>query len=379
MIPSFGEGAVLGQRYRLERILGSGGMASVWLAHDDRLARVVAVKILSDTLAYDTSYVGRFRREARLAAGLSHPNLVQVYDFADEDERPYLVMEHVPGQTLAERISDESVAELAPGRVAQELLGALDHIHCTGIIHRDIKPANVLIASDDTVKVTDFGIAQSQDATRLTSTGLVIGTRSYMAPEVLAGDPATVRSDLYGCARVLEEAFGDRLTPELEALVRRLGNEDPASRPKSASAALASLGVPGALDEASTAATAPLSTGRTAPTTIVGVADRPRLRPLLIGGLAAVVGTLVGGVLLLNGGDEPSSRELQQTSEAQNQSRSQTDAELAAPAEQTTVTETVATESTDAAKPRGTSEPDKVKPPKPPKFPPGKAKGLKKQ
>jgi eukaryotic-like serine/threonine-protein kinase len=178
----FSEGALVAGRYRLERILGTGGMASVWLARDERLGRPVAVKLLSDSLAHDESYLHRFRREARLAAGLSHPNLVTVYDFGDEDERPYLVMEYVEGGTLTDRIAGGTAHELDPGRLARELLDALDHIHSAGIVHRDIKPGNVLIAPDGSARVTDFGIAQPEGATRLTGTGLRPVTMSWRPP-----------------------------------------------------------------------------------------------------------------------------------------------------------------------------------------------------
>jgi serine/threonine-protein kinase len=137
------DGALLGGRYRLERVLGTGGMATVWLARDERLGRPVAAKILSDTLAADPTYLRRFRREVRLAAGLSHPNLVTVYDFGGEGERPYLAMEYVEGGSLADRISAGTARALDPSRLARELLGALDHIHGAGIVHRDIKPGNV--------------------------------------------------------------------------------------------------------------------------------------------------------------------------------------------------------------------------------------------
>src|SRR5215207_941224 len=298
----FGEGGLVEGRYRLERILGTGGMASVWLARDERLGRPVAVKLLSDSLAHDESYLSRFRREARLAAGLSHPNLVKVYDFG-EDERPYLVMEYVEGGTLADRIAGGTAHELDPGRLARELLGALDHIHSAGIVHRDIKPGNVLIAPDGSARVTDFGIAQPEDATRLTSTGLVIGTRNYIAPEVLRGEAATVRSDLYSCAMVLQEAFGDLLPPRLAPLVGRLGDEDPARRPESASAALARLAAssaPSGPGASATAPTAPLPPDRTAPTIPIG-ATTARTRPhrRLLTGLGIIAALLVVGVLVL--------------------------------------------------------------------------------
>ena len=169
-------------------------MAVVWLATDERLGRPVAVKILSDTLTADAEYLGRFRREARVAAGVQHPNLVPVYDF-DAGERPYLVMEYIEGGDLATRLDRGD----APGadQVASELLAALRHIHAAGVLHRDIKPQNVLIDHHGHARLTDFGIAQPLDAASLTRTGQVIGTEAFIAPEVMAGDPASERSDLY--------------------------------------------------------------------------------------------------------------------------------------------------------------------------------------
>jgi serine/threonine-protein kinase len=231
-------GAVLKRRYRLERLLGRGGMASVWLGHDDVLDRPVAVKVLSDTLACDPDFLARFRREATVAAGLSHPNLVGVYDYSESDERPYLVMEFVPGDDLGELIARE--VRIDRDELARELLGAVAHIHTAGIIHRDIKPHNVVIAPDWSAKLIDFGIALPRDATSLTQTGLVLGTKRYAAPEVMEGRAATERSDLYSCGLVLR-ACGGRGTPALEALVASLTRTDPSSRPRSAQEALLQL------------------------------------------------------------------------------------------------------------------------------------------
>jgi len=168
-------GRRLGNRYLLERRLGHGGMSVVWLATDERLGRPVAVKVLSDTMAADREYLDRFRREAKVAAGLQHPNLVSVYDF-NADERPYLVMEYVEGGDLASRVArgETPTAE----RLARELLGALAHIHGAGVLHRDIKPQNVLIDAQGHARLTDFGIAQPRDAASLTRTGQVIGTEA---------------------------------------------------------------------------------------------------------------------------------------------------------------------------------------------------------
>jgi eukaryotic-like serine/threonine-protein kinase len=299
MASSFGDGSLLGERFRLKRLLGTGGMATVWLARDERLRRPVAVKILSDTLAADPAYLQRFRREARLAAGLSHP---------------------IERGSLADRISEGSARGLGASRLARELLEALDHIHRAGIIHRDVKPGNVLIAPDGTAKLTDFGIAQPEGATRLTTTGLVVGTRSYIAPEVGRGEPATVRSDLYSCGTVLLEASGDPPPPELAGLVTRLGDQDPGRRPESASRALALLAEPsppaGAEPPTATAATEPLAPDRAARTIPIGARSRqPRRRetrllvgPRALAGAALLAALIVLGVVLVSGGDDtPSS------------------------------------------------------------------------
>jgi serine/threonine-protein kinase len=232
------KGAVLKGRYRLDHMLGRGGMASVWRGHDSVLDRPVAVKVLSDTIASDPDFLARFRREATVAAALSHPNLVRVYDYGEAGERPYLVMEMVPGEDLAGMIERKTPVDRE--RLAAQLLAALDHIHRAGIVHRDVKPQNVLVERDGNAKLIDFGIALPRDATALTSTGLVLATRSYAAPEVMRGEPATERSDLYSCGLVLAACDGRRV-PELEALVARLTSEDPAGRPTSAAAALADL------------------------------------------------------------------------------------------------------------------------------------------
>ena len=179
-------GTLLGGRYRLERRIGGGGMASVWLATDGQLGRAVAVKVLSDTLADDPGYRARFRREAKVAAQVSHASLVRIFDTAAQDGRPYLVMEYVPGPTLAARIA--AGERVDANRLADELLGALAHIHRAGIVHRDVKPANVLFDPGGRTKLTDFGIAQPEDATQITQTGEVIGTPASISASV---DPHT--------------------------------------------------------------------------------------------------------------------------------------------------------------------------------------------
>ena len=233
-------GRVLGDRYELKRLIAAGGMATVWLAEDEKLERPVAVKVLSETLTADPAYRARFEREAQVAAGMLHPNLVKVYDYAAGGPRPYLVMEYVDGPTLAALVSEDP-AVLEPRRLAAELLGALDHIHSAGVVHRDVKPSNVLIDRDGCAKLTDFGIARPSDATQLTQTGHVIGTLSYMAPEVKEGQEATRRSDLYSLGAVLEEVVRVAPDPAVAALAGELAAKSPEQRPPNAAAALAAL------------------------------------------------------------------------------------------------------------------------------------------
>jgi serine/threonine-protein kinase len=235
---SIGPGSLLKGRYQVERLLGRGGMASVWRARDEVLDRAVAVKLLSDTISSDPEFLARFRREARVAAGLWHPNLIGVYDYAERTERPYLVMEFVPGGDLATRIKHGAID---CERLARELLGAVAHIHAAGIVHRDIKPQNVLIAPDGSAKLIDFGIALPADATALTRTGHLLGTARYLAPEVMNGGPAGARSDLYSCGVLLRDCLDDSASASLRALVNRLADPDPRARPASAERALARL------------------------------------------------------------------------------------------------------------------------------------------
>ncbi|MGH2985282.1 MAG: serine/threonine-protein kinase, partial [Solirubrobacterales bacterium] len=236
--PLLASGRRLGERYRLERPLGHGGMAAVWLATDERLDRQVAVKVLSDTLAHDDEYLDRFQREAHVAAGLQHPHLVSIYDF-DAGDRPFLVMEYIPGGDLAQRVEAGDVPDAES--LARELLSALRHIHAAGVLHRDIKPQNVLIDAAGHARLTDFGIAQPRDATALTKTGHVIGTEAYLAPEVKQGAPASEQADLFALGVVLADASREGAAAGLWELTDRLRDPDPDLRPHSAAAALATL------------------------------------------------------------------------------------------------------------------------------------------
>ena len=232
--------ALAGGRYVFERHLGSGGMASVWLARDQSLDRPVAIKLMADTLADDERWLERFKREARAAAALSHAHIVKVFDFGIEELRAYLVMAHVPGGSLRDRIRDGGALP-EPAGLASELLGALGHVHAAGIVHRDVKPGNILLDEHDRSQLTDFGIARPQDAETMTQTGMVLGTMRYLAPEVAEGAQATERSDLYAAGEVLREAAGEDPAAALRGLIDALTDADPERRPPSAEEALALL------------------------------------------------------------------------------------------------------------------------------------------
>jgi eukaryotic-like serine/threonine-protein kinase len=236
-------GATIEGRYRLERKLGVGGMAEVWLAGDTRLHRLVAVKLLSESLVDDPGFVERFGREARIAAGLSHPALVPVHDLGITGDRPFLVMEYVEGETLADRI-DRAPETVDVEALATEMLGALEHVHEAGIIHRDVKPGNILYGDAGRIRLMDFGIARMSGAdTQITQSGQVLGTLRYLAPELRDGAEPSPASDLYSLGVVLadcrERAGGGEA---LEPLIERLRAADPARRPVSARSALRELG-----------------------------------------------------------------------------------------------------------------------------------------
>ncbi|MFJ2110407.1 MULTISPECIES: Stk1 family PASTA domain-containing Ser/Thr kinase [unclassified Streptomyces] len=202
----------LGGRYELGSVLGRGGMAEVYLAHDTRLGRSVAVKTLRADLARDPSFQARFRREAQSAASLNHPAIVAVYDtgedYVDGVSLPYIVMEHVDGSTLRELL--HSGRRLLPERTLEMTVGilqALEYSHRNGIVHRDIKPANVMLTRTGQVKVMDFGIARAMgdSGMTMTQTSAVIGTAQYLSPEQAKGEQVDARSDLYSTGCLLYE------------------------------------------------------------------------------------------------------------------------------------------------------------------------------
>ena len=217
-------------------------MAIVYQAHDRELGRVVAVKRLADNLSHDRSFRDRFLREAQLAAPLSHPNLVRVYDFGhDPDGRPFIVMEYVEGGSLAEALARDGV--LSPARVvavARDCCSGLAYAHAAGLVHRDLKPQNLLLDLDGRVKIADFGIARSLDGTSLTLTGSVLGTAGYLAPEQAGGAQVSAAADIYGLGVTLHQlATGTMPGPDapqalpepLRSVVARCLDPDPGRRP----------------------------------------------------------------------------------------------------------------------------------------------------
>jgi eukaryotic-like serine/threonine-protein kinase len=196
---------VLGGRYALAAVLGTGGMATVWRARDEVLGREVAVKVLSPPYAADPGFAARFEREARHAAAVSHPRLVTVFDCGVDGGTPYLVMELVTGRTLRQ-VLDEA-GPLPAGQaaaIAAAVCEGLQAAHAAGLVHRDIKPANIILAGGE-AKILDFGIARAEGTAAGTATGIVLGTAAYLSPEQAAGRPAGPSSDLYALGCVLFE------------------------------------------------------------------------------------------------------------------------------------------------------------------------------
>jgi eukaryotic-like serine/threonine-protein kinase len=254
-------GDLIADRYELEELVGTGGMSSVFRAHDRQLDRRVAIKILHEHYAEDPEYLERFRREARAVAKLSHPNIVTVIDRGDDDGRQYIVFEHVEGENLKELALRSG--RLPVGRALELALAVADGLsfaHDHGLVHRDVKPQNVLLSREGEVKVTDFGIARSLHMEHgVTQTGTVLGTGEYLAPEQASGKPVSAATDVYSLGVVLWELLaGDvpfvgenfvavalrhvnepppslrerrpDVTPRLEAAVDRALAKDPAHR-----------------------------------------------------------------------------------------------------------------------------------------------------
>ena len=257
-------GEILVNRYEILEKIGDGGMALVYSAKDHLLNRVVAVKVLRNQFAHDEQFVERFRREARSAASLSHPNIVNIYDVGETAQIHFIVMEYVQGKNLHDLIRKQGqFSQEFIVSVGKQIAMGLAHAHYHGIIHRDIKPHNILITDEGRVKVTDFGIAQAMSATNLTQTGMVLGSVHYFSPEQARGVNVQAASDLYSLGIVLFEmitgqqpfradsaiaialkqiqeppaplrGFAPALDRELEDLVLRLLAKEPHQRPASA-------------------------------------------------------------------------------------------------------------------------------------------------
>ena len=258
---------IIAGRYRLERPLGVGGMSSVWEAWDVELARPVAVKLLASD-----ADPARFEREARAAAALRHPNVVQVYDVGESDGETYMVLELLPGGTLDDRLRpDEPLADDETERIARGIAAGLAHAHAHGLVHRDLKPANVLFDADARPRIADFGIARLGGDGTLTEAGTVLGTAATISPEQAAGEPAAPASDVYSFGVIVYRMLTGRLPFEaddaltvaamhlrdapvpigelrpdaparLESTVTAALAKDPADRPADGAALLAELG-----------------------------------------------------------------------------------------------------------------------------------------
>ncbi len=294
----------LAGRYELAEVIGRGGMGAVYRAVDLVLGRTVAVKLLPATLAdQDPTSVARFEREARAAAALSHPAVVAVYDTGADETARFIVMELITGRSLEAILRDEG--PLDPDRatgIAARVADGLAAAHAAGIVHRDIKPANVMIASDGSVKVLDFGIARAMDSTTLTHSASVVGTAAYMSPEQALGQPADERSDIYslgcvlyallaghppfrgdGAAAILNQhanvapgpldTENSRVSSELGALVLQMLAKSPAERPQTAAEVRDRL----TLGSSTPVVTRPTTPAVTPPTTPAATAVTKRL------------------------------------------------------------------------------------------------------
>ena len=334
MSPEVGEGSTIDGRYRLLRRIGSGGMADVWLAEDSHLQRRVALKILHGRFAQDREFVERFRREAEAAAGLSHPNIVAVYDRGDVEGTYYIAMQLLEGRSLKELIEAGLKPEQSAGLIRQ-VLEAAGYAHRHGVVHRDLKPQNVIVDDEGKATVTDFGIARA-GASEITQAGSVMGTPHYLSPEQAQGQEVTAVSDLYSVGVMLYEALAGRVpfeadsavaiamkqvshtpqrpssinpavSPAFDAATMRALEKDPGQRFQSADAFIAALDAAGrdpAAEPGGTAAFAPLpapvlAEGAEAAEGIDGDEEerKRRRRKWALLGVAILIGALLGFAL----------------------------------------------------------------------------------
>jgi eukaryotic-like serine/threonine-protein kinase len=254
-------------RFELVRPLGHGAMATVDLARDVELDRPVALKRLAENLARDDELRSRFLREARLAARLSHPNVVRVFDVGEDDGRPFIAMEYVEGETLAEVLDRRGPlpATEAAG-LGVQVCAALAAAHAAGLVHRDVKPQNLLLGEDNVLRLGDFGIAVGHEGTRVTVVGTVLGTAGYLAPEQARGEQVTAAADIYALGAVLYEL----LTGE----------------PVRTAVTLADLGAAGVFDPPDVALRAPAAPPELAEAVTECLAIRPEDRPKSAAALA---------------------------------------------------------------------------------------------
>ena len=348
---------ILGGRYELGEVIGSGGMATVYRGWDRVLKRPVAVKVLSSAYAGDEDFVARFRREARAAANLNNPGVVSVFDTGSDGGRHFIVMELVEGRTLAEEIAEHGALDLERARdIAERVAGALQFAHANGIVHRDVKPGNVMLTPSGEVKVMDFGIARAAGGDTLTTTSSVLGTANYLAPEQAESKPVDPRTDVYALGVVLYEMLTGRppftgetaisvaykhvrekprppssVNPEvpaaLEAITLKALAKDPQARYQSAEEMRRALVAAGAgeVEDTALGATTPIGTGERTeamapvePTSVLGPGDlheappepppeRRSIWPFVLGVVLVLAGAALAVALVAgNGGGGPS-------------------------------------------------------------------------
>lgn len=330
---------LLADRYRLGPILGRGGMGVVYRAHDEQLGRDVAVKLL-DVGQAPQQALQRFRREAQFLAGLSHPNVVTVFDFGTDEDRAWLVMELLPGPTLQQLVEQRGPLPIDDVmRYGRQSAAALGAAHAAGITHRDVKPANLMLAADGTCKLLDLGIARLDGAAgtepALTRTGTILGTVSYLAPEVITGEVPRPPADLYALGGVLFALLtarapfqGDQVMaamaqhvhapvprpstlrsdvpPDLDDLVHALLAKDPVARPTAVDVVSRLDGSPAAALAPTAALTAP-RTAAIAATAAMPSPPRRRSRTgLIAGGIALALIVLLVALVLANSGSDTS-------------------------------------------------------------------------
>jgi beta-lactam-binding protein with PASTA domain len=268
---SIARDTIVDGRYRAQRRLGAGGMAEVWCAEDEVLGRRVALKLMGGRFSESPEFRERFRREAQAAAGLTHPNIVAIFDRSEWDGTPYIAMELVDGRTLKELVTERGPLppEIAIS-LTEQILRALGYAHRRGIVHRDVKPQNVILDGEGQAKVADFGIARAGEESQMTQTGAIVGTVQYLSPEQAEGHPVDRRADLYSAGIVLYELLTGNvpfdgeapisiaikqinerpvpprqlepgIPPALEAVVMRALEKDPARRYQSAEEFIAAL------------------------------------------------------------------------------------------------------------------------------------------